>query len=158
MKVLTVLQPWASLIIHGHKRWEHRSWPTTHRGPLAIHAGRRFGPWQRLLCEQLPVELALSAAGIRLLSDLPRGFILGAVTVVDCVPAGELEGGPPLADCGFAWRLADPVVLPTPVPHRGQLGLCELPAEITRILEELLYPTATPTLAGSLLQRFQRDG
>jgi hypothetical protein len=150
MKVLTVLEPWASLIIHGHKRWEHRSWPTAHRGPLAIHAGRRFGPWQRLLCEQMPIERVLSAAGIRRPSDLPFGCILGAVTVIDCVPASELEDGPPLVDSGFAWRLADPVRLPIPVPHRGQLGLCELPPEIAKILEELLYTAARPTLVGSL--------
>ena len=41
LKALTIHQPWASLIALGHKRIETRSWPTSHRGPIAIHAGRR---------------------------------------------------------------------------------------------------------------------
>lgn len=36
MKVLSVLQPWASLIAIGAKRYETRSWRTDHRGPIAI--------------------------------------------------------------------------------------------------------------------------
>lgn len=40
MKVLTVRQPWASLISLGVKRIETRSWSTSFRGPLAIHAGK----------------------------------------------------------------------------------------------------------------------
>lgn len=41
MKALTLHQPWASLIAVGAKRIETRSWSTTYRGPLAIHAGAR---------------------------------------------------------------------------------------------------------------------
>lgn len=38
MKALTVHQPYASLIAIGAKRIETRSWSTSYRGPLAIHA------------------------------------------------------------------------------------------------------------------------
>lgn len=38
MKALTLWQPWASLIAVGAKTIETRSWSTTYRGPLAIHA------------------------------------------------------------------------------------------------------------------------
>lgn len=39
MKALTIRQPWASLIAHGVKTIETRSWRTHYRGPIAIHAG-----------------------------------------------------------------------------------------------------------------------
>lgn len=39
MKFLTIRQPWASLIAVGAKTIETRSWSTSYRGPLALHAG-----------------------------------------------------------------------------------------------------------------------
>jgi hypothetical protein len=42
MKTLTVRQPWASLIVTGAKDVENRSWPTSYRGTLLIHAGVRL--------------------------------------------------------------------------------------------------------------------
>jgi len=41
MKIITLWQPWASLIAYDLKRYETRSWPTTYRGPLLIHAAKR---------------------------------------------------------------------------------------------------------------------
>lgn len=38
MKVITIWQPWASLIVLGHKKIETRGWATKYRGPLLIHA------------------------------------------------------------------------------------------------------------------------
>lgn len=40
MKVLTIRQPWASLIIEGYKMFEFRSWKTNYRGEILIHAGQ----------------------------------------------------------------------------------------------------------------------
>ncbi len=39
IKALTISQPYASLIASGEKWIENRTWPTAHRGKLAIHAG-----------------------------------------------------------------------------------------------------------------------
>lgn len=53
MKVLTLHQPWASLIALGVKTIETRSWTTSYRGPLAIHAGASFqGIDDELECEE----------------------------------------------------------------------------------------------------------
>lgn len=41
MRALTLHQPWASFVACGAKQIETRSWPTKHRGPIAIHAGKR---------------------------------------------------------------------------------------------------------------------
>ncbi len=39
MKVITIKQPWASIIASGIKEYEFRSWKTNYRGKLLIHAG-----------------------------------------------------------------------------------------------------------------------
>jgi len=39
MKVLTLKQPWASLVANGYKEYEFRSWKTNYRGEIYIHAG-----------------------------------------------------------------------------------------------------------------------
>src|SRR6516162_5122896 len=90
MKVLSVQQPWASLIVHGLKRCETRGWATLYRGALAIHAARRFRTAQRRLCVQPPIAQLLAAAGISAPAVLPVGCIVGVVTVVDCVPACDV--------------------------------------------------------------------
>lgn len=38
-KCLSMLQPWASLMVEGFKRFEGRFWNTEYRGPLWVHAG-----------------------------------------------------------------------------------------------------------------------
>jgi hypothetical protein len=44
MKALTLWQPWATLIANGTKTIETRSWSTSYRGPLAIHAAAAIPP------------------------------------------------------------------------------------------------------------------
>ena len=40
VRILTLWEPWATLMAIGAKRIETRSWATRYRGPLAIHAAR----------------------------------------------------------------------------------------------------------------------
>ena len=44
-RALTIRQPWASLIALGVKTIETRGWRTDYRGPLVIHAGLTYEPW-----------------------------------------------------------------------------------------------------------------
>jgi ASCH domain len=37
---LSLKQPWAALLVYGHKSIEVRRWRTPHRGPVLIHAAR----------------------------------------------------------------------------------------------------------------------
>ncbi len=39
MKVITLKQPWATLVAEGIKKYEFRSWKTNYRGKILIHAG-----------------------------------------------------------------------------------------------------------------------
>lgn len=40
MKVLTIKQPFAQLIVEGYKEYEFRTWKTKYRGEFLIHAGK----------------------------------------------------------------------------------------------------------------------
>ena len=40
MKVLTIKEPYATLIKEGIKKYEFRTWKTNYRGSLLIHAGK----------------------------------------------------------------------------------------------------------------------
>ena len=71
MKVLTIKQPWATLIMQGDKRFEFRSWQTKYRGDLLIHAGKGIDKEaMKRLAKYIP-------------KDMPSGKILGKVILVD---------------------------------------------------------------------------
>jgi len=133
---LTLTQPWGSLVVCGAKRLETRSWRTTHRGPLFIHAAKGFPRWARDLCAAEPFKTALrESAGIRSASELPLGALLGTVTLLDCVPttSTELDGigddERAFGDYGegrWAWLLAEPRSLDRPVPMKGALSLWQV--------------------------------
>ena len=40
MKVITIKQPFATLIVEGIKEYEFRTWRTNYRGEILIHAGK----------------------------------------------------------------------------------------------------------------------
>ena len=82
MKAITLTQPWATLVSLGLKRFETRSWQTSYRGPLAIHAAKGFPRWARELCAEEPFRMALSG----LLEHCPPGLLyplpLGQIVAV----------------------------------------------------------------------------
>ena len=119
MKALIVRQPYAALIAAGIKRIENRSWPTAHRGALAIHAARAPADADDL--EQLGI-----GAG-----ELVYGAIVAVVNVTDCIAVDTLPpdlAGDPDAGGPWCWLLADARPVSPPVPCRGRLGLWTAPA------------------------------
>jgi activating signal cointegrator 1 len=134
MRALSLSQPWASLLVLGHKRLETRSWQTAHRGLLAIHAARTFSLTARLLCRHEPIGSLLRRAGIDSAEQLPRGVVLGTARLVECVRVEELGDVPeterPLGDFSpgrWVWRFVEAAPLTVPVLARGRLGVFELP-------------------------------
>jgi hypothetical protein len=135
MKCLTICQPYAHLIVtpqaelpkgHTQKLVENRTWITSYRGPLLIHAGK-----SRNWLEQYP------GCG---LWDMPFGAIVGVALVVDCVPATptfdhrRLRNGlvaPAWAKRQFPWLARHPHV-----EDSGQQGMFEVPDEVVK--EQLL--------------------
>lgn len=150
MKALSLIQPYATLIMLGYKLNETRSWKTTHRGPLAIHASVGKPKWARDVAENDPhVSAALAKHGLTF-DTLPRGAVLGTCQllevsriVVDSPQAGELHPAQ-LSEMEvaagdytagrYAWHLADPEALVHPIACKGALSLWKLPAPVFNTL------------------------
>lgn len=81
MKALSIMQPWAWLIAAGHKDIENRSWPTRFRGPVLLHAGKRFDP---NYLDEGPAVL-WEWPDIEQPDDFHTGGIIGEAEIVDCV-------------------------------------------------------------------------
>lgn len=77
MKVLTIRQPWASLIINGYKKYEFRAWKTNYRGELLIHAGKSI---DKDAMERLKKYIDCY---------LPLGEIIGKVSLTDCIKTSQ---------------------------------------------------------------------
>jgi len=104
-----------------------RSWRTTYRGPLAIHAGKEFSPETRALCEREPFRSVLLRAGIKQASDLPLGAVIGYVDLMDCykITTKERSFGTYMSPGRFAWYICAPGEAVPPVPAHGRPGLWE---------------------------------
>ena len=130
MKALTLWQPWASLVALGVKTIETRSWSTTYRGPLAIHAAKRvvYGPvgpcYAETLfsdvrhvedcycdtgevdvpCQRGATRSPLLTQGGQATSELPVGAVVATCTLVDVVPVAELGWTEIWKGWGFQWN------------------------------------------------------
>jgi len=109
MKAITLWQPWASLLACGAKKYETRSWATSYRGPIAIHAATArpsivlrkvfplLGEWGYALDydakrkflqaiadafeDYAPIEDPLS-----FIEELPLGSVIATAELVGCYP------------------------------------------------------------------------
>ncbi|MHA6530215.1 ASCH domain-containing protein [Paenibacillus sp. BAC0078] len=135
MKAITILQPWATLIATGEKKFETRSWPTKYRGELAIHAGKKV---DLDACREPEISAALARHGYTAY-NLPTGAVVATARLADCLKSVdtwtdgyELEGRrliySPEYEFGdftpgrYAWELAGVKQLPEPVPAKGKLS------------------------------------
>lgn len=126
-KVLTVRQPYASLLVNGIKDVENRSRRTNYRGTVLIHAGAK---WHEIM-EQLPTKIWLlgstpieqqmvKVAGVVARNDL-FGCIVGSVEIVDCVQDSTSEW----AEQGqWHWVCRNAKMFAQPIRNvKGRLGL-----------------------------------
>jgi activating signal cointegrator 1 len=124
MRAISLWQPWASYIAVGMKRFETRSWSTSHRGRLAIHAAKRpLGYGERELLAEYPMPIG---------TRIPLGEVVAICNLVDC---WEMRRGEPPTDLEdalgdwyqgrFAWELANVEALAAPLVVRGAQGLWE---------------------------------
>lgn len=125
MRVLTLREPWASLIAEGVKQIETRSWLTNYRGELYIHAGLSKIPKSNERMNQLSSMLK---------GSLHYGTIFAKCNLTDCIPIDEIFAEKVKRDnlnnflCGdytpgrYAWILSD-VQFVTPITTKGQLSI-----------------------------------
>lgn len=144
MKALSLTQPWATLVAIGAKRIETRSWYTSYRGPLAIHASNGYPRWAMSVCLEEPFRTALHDVPGPLAPAACRGLIVATCRLVDCrlivetdlartvntnrrmLPPSEPERSfGDYAAGRYAWILDNVQALTEPIPAKGKLGLWE---------------------------------
>lgn len=147
MKVLSLLQPWATLVVIGAKKIETRSWNTKYRGPLLIHASKR-----KITLDEGDAEFFEHLFNIipqEEYASLPYGGIIGSVDLVDTESTIELCSIPEIiannikwemtdqelsfgdfSAFRYGWLLKDPVQFKTPIPMKGSLSLWDCPIQI----------------------------
>lgn len=86
---LSIRQPWAWLIIHSHKDIENRTWGSSYRGPLLIHAGKGMTRQEYADARDFMNDIRIPTIRLPAYEELARGGIVGTATLVDCVYVSE---------------------------------------------------------------------
>ena len=84
MKALSIRQPWAWLIVEGHKDIKNRTWRTRFRGRILIHASS-IASTSDYLDAVATISTISLAIKLPPLKELQRGGTVGEVDIVDCV-------------------------------------------------------------------------
>lgn len=121
MKVLTIREPWASLIINDYKKYEFKSWKTNYRGKILIHTSQKIE--KEMLSRFKDYNL-----------NCVNGSIIGEAELTDCILVDE-EFNQNLRKTDnvvygksnhvekYAWKLENIKKYDEPIPMKGKLGL-----------------------------------
>jgi len=123
MKVISIRQPWATLIAKGYKDYEFRSWKTKYRGEFLIHASKSIEKEKLERFEKLGLEY-------------PTGKIIAKAMITDCIEVtnefeknlitkNKLVYGATTNRSGFAFKLENIRELDDYIETKGQLGFWE---------------------------------
>ena len=130
MKVLSLTEPYATLIKNGSKTIETRSWKTNYRGELYIHTSLKKIPKKD--------ERIQSLVNLLQDKDIKYGYIIAKCNLLDCIYMDEsfvnkIKNENPIEFmCGeyavgrYAWILQD-IEMIKPIEAKGHLGLWEYP-------------------------------
>jgi hypothetical protein len=143
MYVLSLLQPWATLVVIGAKTIETRSWSTRHRGPLLIHAS--LGKAGEIFASD-----PLFKKYILEFDKLPFGKIIGSVRLEKILRTQDFDLNDSAMNAltfeekafgdytsgRYGWLLSDPVEFKNPIPARGMPGLWKASENIEKLLQE----------------------
>lgn len=147
MRVLSLHQPWATLMAEGVKTIETRSWTTKYRGSVAIQATKVDHGAGSAIMQNPVVQGALIERGylVRHASGtvfyvrdkpIPLGAIIAVANLVDVRLMGTMDilrDVDPVQEAlghwapgRYAWFFEDVIPLRSPVPYRGSRGLLPL--------------------------------
>lgn len=127
MKVLTIKEPWASLIKEGYKEYEFRTWETNYRGKILIHTS-------------MTTEEKFIDKFKKFNLNIQTSKIIAEATIVDCIPLTKelnmqiikentLVYGHNKNRTGYAWKLKDVKPLHINKTIKGKLGLWNIKDE-----------------------------
>jgi len=135
VKALTICQPYAELIARGLKLVENRTWPTSYRGQLLIHAGKST-KWLRLDCsKKFDAEYGIP------LDEMSFGAIVATAVLSACIPVERIiESRSGNGRLPPSWRflethehvegpycfVLEDVNRIEPIPYRGAQGFFEV--------------------------------
>ncbi|MEH7484998.1 2-oxoglutarate dehydrogenase E1, partial [Neobacillus drentensis] len=129
MKVLSMIQPWASLFVLGEAKYETRSWKTNYRGSIAIHTSKKV---DKAVCSHEGIRVLLDKHGFSI-ENLPTGVIIAVCKLENCLKIIEdnqtyaiLEDGQSVSGNdyylgdfsvgGYAWKVQDMQILKKFIP------------------------------------------
>ncbi|XP_058200103.1 uncharacterized protein LOC131315061 [Rhododendron vialii] len=157
---LTMHQPWASLLVHGVKRIEGRSWPAPIRGRIWIHAAGKVPDAATIKAMEDFYREIYAVNGITDLKfpqQYPVSRLIGCIEVVGCLRREELacwnevpEGVRLEALTDFCWLCEQPQKLCVPIEMRGFHGVYDLERKIYEAAMGDLIPVDS-----SLLVKFR---
>lgn len=148
VKVISIWNPYAVLIVQGHKMVETRSWPAPKSligQRIGIASTKALKPEQRALWSDPFFMRYYNETGLPSLEELPNGAIVGTAILHSCEEMTEedLEDVTEEEqlyghwDVGrFAWRLRRPEPFVKPIFTRGFQGIWDYDLEIPRGSEE----------------------
>ena len=126
MKVLSITEPYATLIKNNVKKIETRSWKTNYRGKLLIHASST----------KIPKEYKENDEVMKLINidKLNFGYIICSCDLVDCIEMTDefikkVKNNKTEYICGiykkerYAWILDNIEILDKPIKAKGHLGI-----------------------------------
>ncbi|XP_052184664.1 uncharacterized protein LOC127796530 [Diospyros lotus] len=151
---LTMHQPWASLLVHGIKRIEGRSWPAPLRGRLWIHAASKVPDDATIKAMEDFYREIYAVDGITDLKfpeHYPVSRLLGCIEVVGCLRREELtcwkqvpEGVRLEGLTNFCWLCEQPQKLLVPIEMRGNQGVYDLERKLSQAAVRGLVPVESP--------------
>ncbi|SER28549.1 ASCH domain-containing protein [Faunimonas pinastri] len=135
MKVISIWQPWASLIVQGHKFIETRGWPAPKSligQTIGIAATKQIKHEQRAAMSDPDFARFYRETEMPDLDSLPHGCVLGTVLLHSSDPITD-EDLEDLTDeelafgwytpGRYAWRLRQPKPFARPIPAMGKQGV-----------------------------------
>lgn len=158
MKAITIWQPYATLIVLGLKRFETRCWGTSYRGPLVIHAAKKWDEGRAYDCRRVAELLgeettfrpeSLSHEQMELFYT-PTGETLGkALGVVDLAACCQMNDGGShfenevgsFGEGRFGWLCDRPRIFEEPIAAQGKQGLWTPEASLEQAAKDLLKVT-----------------
>lgn len=143
MRVLSIRQPWATLIVLGIKNVENRTWTTNYRGVVLIHASSTSPNKEDVIAAQNLCK----KVGVPFPEDFPKGGVIGSVNLVGTVWCDhnkiktdindlyikDLHGYNKIA---YGFVLVEAQRYENIIPMRGRLGLTVPPPEIIQAISK----------------------